>query len=119
MPDFSFLEFPDDIDQSQDISHVLKDYLKHIVNKKLQLYKQYIHTEGDKQGQSLFSHVMDLVSFTDRLNPVIGLSDEEMRCTFLALTVHDINKIPLYGKAANGWNESDEGCCQHGRTCHD
>ncbi|TMD66314.1 MAG: type I-D CRISPR-associated protein Cas10d/Csc3 [Chloroflexi bacterium] len=104
MPDFSFLEFPDDIDQSQDISHVLKDFLKHIVNKKLQLYKQYIHTEGDKQGQSLFSHVMDLVSFTDRLYPVIGLSDEEMRCTLLALTVHDINKIPLYGKAANGWN---------------
>ncbi len=104
MPDFSFLEFPDDIDQSQDISHVFKDYLKYIVNRELQLYKQYIHTEGDKQGQSLYSHVMDLVSFTDRLYPVIGLSDEEMRCTLLALTVHDINKIPLYGKAANGWN---------------
>lgn len=104
MPDFSFLEFPDDTAQSQDISEVLEDYLKYIVNRKLQLYKQYIHTEGDKQGQSLYSHVMDLVSFTDRLYPAIGLSDEEMRCTLLALSVHDINKIPLYGKTANGWN---------------
>ena len=75
-----------------------EDYLKHIANKHLRLYKgpDYLHTEGDKQGQSLYSHVMDLVSFTDRLAPVIGLSDEEMRCVLLALTVHDINKIPLY-----------------------
>lgn len=102
MADFSFLEFPEDSDQHRDISYVLEDYLKHIVNKKLRLYKQYIHTSGDKQGQSLYSHVLDLISFTDRLCSVIGLTDDEMRCVFLALTVHDINKIPLYGQSTNG-----------------
>ncbi len=102
MADFSFLEFSEDADQHQDISHVLEDYLKYIVNRKLQLYKQYIHTSGDKQGQSLYSHVLDLISFTDRLCPVIGLTDDEMRCVFLALTVHDLNKIPFYGKGNGG-----------------
>jgi CRISPR-associated protein Csc3 len=104
MPDFSFLEFTDDNDESQDISHVLEDYLKNIANKRLRLYKgqEYIHTEGDKQGQSLYSHVMDLISLADRLCSVIELSDEEMRCLFLALTIHDINKIPLYGKRPDG-----------------
>src|SRR5215467_743884 len=86
MADFSFLEFPEDSDQHQDISYILEDYLKHIVNKKLRLYKQYIHTSGDKQGQSLYSHVLDLISFTDRLCSVIRLTDDEMRCVFLALT---------------------------------
>lgn len=99
MADFSFLEFAEDSNQHQDISHVLEDYLKYIANKRLRLYKQYIHTSGDKQGQSLYSHIMDLISFTDRLCPVIGLTDDEMRCVFLALTVHDLNKIPLYGKS--------------------
>src|SRR6266581_2131547 len=102
MADFSFLEFPEVSDQHREISYVLEDYLKHIVNKKLRLYKQYIHTSGDKQGQSLYSHVLDLISFTDRLCPVIGLTDDEMRCIFLALTDHDINKIPLYGRGTNG-----------------
>jgi len=102
--DFSFLEFVEDVDQHQDLSKTLEEYLKYVVNRKLQLYKQYVHTEGDKQGQSLYSHVMDLISFTDRLCPVIGLTDDEMRCVFLALTVHDINKIPLYGKGLGGRN---------------
>ena len=29
-----------------------------------------------------------------------------MRCLLLALTIHDINKIPEYGKRSNGWNSS-------------
>lgn len=101
MADFTFLEFADSVDNG-DVSTVLEDYLKYVVNKKLQLYKQYIHTTGDKQGQSLYSHVLDLISFADRLCSVIGLTDIEMRCVFLALTVHDLNKIPLYGKGKNG-----------------
>jgi CRISPR-associated protein Csc3 len=103
MPDFRFLEFPDDLDQhEEDVSRVLADYLKYIVNKKLRLYKQYLHTEGPKQGQSLFSHVMDLVTFVNRLTEVLGLTDEEQRCVYLALTVHDLNKIPEYGLGPGG-----------------
>src|SRR5579871_354557 len=102
MADFSFLEFPEDSNELQGISKALKDYLKFVANKKLQLYKQYIHTTGDKQGQSLYSHVLDLISFADRLCSVIGLTDIEIRCVFLALTVHDLNKIPQYGKSNKG-----------------
>ncbi|HEU5375013.1 MAG TPA: hypothetical protein VFV38_06220, partial [Ktedonobacteraceae bacterium] len=102
MPDFRTLEFPDAIDEPQEVSPVLGDYLKHIANKKLRLYKQYLHTEGEKQGQSLYSHVMDLVTFVDRLFRAIGLNDIAMRCVLLALTVHDINKIPIYGQDTHG-----------------
>src|SRR2546427_7390180 len=106
MADFSFLEFSSENDEHEDISGVLEDYLKHIANKRLRLYKgpEYVHTEGDKQGQSLYSHIMDIISLADRLCPIVGLSDVEIRCLFLALTVHDINKIPLYGKRSDGRN---------------
>jgi CRISPR-associated protein Csc3 len=96
MPDFGFLEYPDDDASPPGISPVLEDYLK-FANRKLRLYKQYLHTRGAKEGQSLYSHIMDLVTFVDRLFPVLALRDDEMRCSLLALSIHDINKIPLYG----------------------
>jgi CRISPR-associated protein Csc3 len=102
MPDFSFLEYPDEIEPHQDISYVFEDYLKQVANKGLRLYKEYIHTSGNKRGQSLYSHVMDLISFVERLAPIVGLSDEELGCIFLALTVHDINKVPLYNRRPDG-----------------
>jgi len=105
MPSFNFPEFDEDDEQETDISQVFKDYLKYLANKKLRNYTgpAYIHSRGDKTGQSLYSHVMDLVSFVDRLTPVLNLSDQELRCVFLALTIHDINKDPSYGKNVKGW----------------
>ena len=65
-------------------------------------YKQIIHTRGEKQGQSYYSHVMDLVTIAEKLRLPIGLDEPEMRCVLLALTIHDLNKMPPYDKRPDG-----------------
>ena len=65
-------------------------------------YKQIIHTRGEKQGQSYYSHVLDLVSIAEKLRLPIGLDEPEMRCVLLALTIHDLNKVPPYDKRQDG-----------------
>ena len=65
-------------------------------------YKQIIHERGDKQGQSYYGHVIDLASIASKLCPVIDVNATEIRCVLLALTIHDINKIPPHNKRPNG-----------------
>src|SRR6266567_3419690 len=45
---------------------------------------------------------MDLASVADRLRPALDLDEREMRCVLLALTIHDMNKIPPYNKRPDG-----------------
>src|SRR5713226_6236044 len=95
--DISFLEFAGDSEQDQDgTAEVYSEYLFKVANRKMRRYKQIVHDRGDKQGQSYYGHVMDLVSVADKLRPSIGLDKWEMRCVLLALTIHDMNKIPPY-----------------------
>jgi CRISPR-associated protein Csc3 len=89
--------------KSNDSSTVLKEYIEQIANKRMLAYKRRIHT-GGKTGQSLWSHVMNLVTTIEQLRPLFHLNGNEMRCLLLALTVHDINKLPAYGKRENGWD---------------
>lgn len=96
--DISLLEFPVDA-ENQDSTEVFNQYLVHIANKKLRRYKQIIQY-GGKEGQSYYGHVMDLVSVAEKLRPAIGISAVEMRCVLLALTIHDINKIPPWNISA-------------------
>ena len=103
--DISFLEFVSDPDQDIGSSDVFSEYLLNIANKKMRRYKQIIHTRGEKQGQSYYSHVMDLVTIAEKLRPAIGLDAFEMRCVLLALTIHDLNKIPPYDKRSDGREE--------------
>lgn len=98
--DWNFFGFTYD---SKDSSNVLQEYIEQIANKKLLSYKSLIHT-GGKAGQSLWSHVMNLVTTIEQLRLLFELEDDEMRCLLLALTIHDINKLPSYGKRPNGWN---------------
>ncbi len=101
--DISFLEFAGDSEQDQDgTAEVYSEYLFKVANRKMRRYKQIVHDRGDKQGQSYYGHVMDLVSVADKLRPSIGLDKWEMRCVLLALTIHDMNKIPPYDKLPNG-----------------
>ena len=100
--DISFLEFASDTDLDADASTVFRDYLLHIANKKMRSYKQIIHTRGEKQGQSYYSHVMDLVTIAEKLRLPIGLDEPEMRCVLMALTIHDLNKVPPYDKRSDG-----------------
>jgi CRISPR-associated protein Csc3 len=103
--DISFLEFASDSDQDKGASNVFSDYLLYIANKKMRSYKQIIHTRGEKQGQSYYSHVMDLVTIAEKLRSPVGVDEREMRCVLLALTIHDLNKIPPYGKRQDGRDE--------------
>jgi CRISPR-associated protein Csc3 len=100
--DISFLEFASDSGQDQDGAEVYSEFLRSVANRKMRRYKQIVHDRGEKQGQTYYGHVMDLVSVADKLRPSIGLDKWEMRCVLLALTIHDINKIPPYDKRPDG-----------------
>ncbi len=100
--DISFLEFDSDAEGEVGGSEVFSDYLRCLANKQLRRYKRIVHNRGEKQGQSYYSHVMDLVTIAEKLRPAIGVNEREMRCVLLALTIHDINKIDEYGKRPDG-----------------
>jgi CRISPR-associated protein Csc3 len=100
--DISFLEFASDSGQDQDGAEAYSEFLRSVANRKMRRYKQIVHDRGEKQGQTYYGHVMDLVSIADKLRPSIGLDKWEMRCVLLALTIHDINKIPPYDKRPDG-----------------
>lgn len=84
-----------------DGSVVLEEYIEYIANKKLQRYKQVIHT-GGKAGESLWSHIMNLVTLIEKLRPLFNLDVCEMSCLLLALTIHDLNKVEPYSTRADG-----------------
>jgi CRISPR-associated protein Csc3 len=103
--DIGFLRFEDEEEQegnSQDSANVYADYLAKVANGKMRSYKQIIHDRGEKQGQSYYGHVIDLTSVANQLRPALDLTAAEMRCVLLALTIHDMNKIPPYNKRADG-----------------
>ncbi len=95
------------------VAGVLPSYIEHIANKKLVLYKGKIYY-GGKAGESLWTHIMNLVFVTGRLLPLFFSTDrnassdeknmrrQELCCLLLALTVHDINKLDQYGKRPDG-----------------
>jgi hypothetical protein len=88
-----------------DASKVLDEYMEYIASKKLCAYKSVIHT-GGKAGESLWSHVINLVTLVEKFRSLLDLTGDEMRCLCLALTIHDINKLSAYGKRADGKNAS-------------
>lgn len=96
--DISFLQFSKD-DTSVD---VYRDYLYYVANGNMRSYKEIVHDRGKKQGQSYYNHVIDLVAIAEKLRPAIDLSGDETRCVLLALTIHDMNKIPPYNKRPDG-----------------
>lgn len=100
--DFDFLEGHLELAyQSDDSSQVLQDYIQYVANKGLKRYKHKIQT-GGKEGESLWTHIMNLVTTIERLRPILGLKDIEMRCLLLALTIHDLNKVEPYGISPKG-----------------
>jgi CRISPR-associated protein Csc3 len=84
-----------------DSSEVLKEYIERIANEKLLYYKGIIHY-GGKTGESLWAHVMNLVTTIEKVRDLFELNAEEYCCLLLAITIHDINKLDPYGKLPNG-----------------
>ena len=105
--DISFLEFSESEEQPQQdrSAAVYEHYLVTIANRKMRSYKQIVHDRGKKQGQSYYRHVMDLAAIAEKLRSALRLDENEMCCVLLALTIHDMNKIPPYNKNASGWEQ--------------
>ena len=76
-----------------------RDFLEELANGEMRRYKAKIQW-GHKSGQTYYSHVFDLVSLAQRLLPLFELNDEETRCLFLGILVHDINKLEPYSDFA-------------------
>src|SRR5258708_39873568 len=106
--DISFLKFVED-EQAQDGQDIYAKYLALVANGKMRRYKQIIHERGDKQGQSYYGHLIDLTPIASRLCPVIDLYAMEVRFVLLALTIHDMSKIPPGSKRPDG-NEAKYAC---------
>jgi len=102
--DISFLQFSKDDDNTS--TDVYRDYLYYIANGNMRTYKEIVHDRGKKQGQSYYNHVIDLIAVVEKLRSALELSGNEMCCVLLALTVHDMNKIPPYNKRPDGGDAS-------------
>lgn len=72
---------------------ILGDYIRHIANGGLVRYRQIVQW-GGKDGQPLYAHVVDLAFTFVRLTDLLDLSQAEQRVMMLALSAHDINKVP-------------------------
>ncbi|MHB8600380.1 MAG: type I-D CRISPR-associated protein Cas10d/Csc3 [Ktedonobacteraceae bacterium] len=104
--DWSRLEFIyQGANDAADAADVLAEYIEYIANKSLLRYK-YIVQYGGKSGESVWTHIMNLVTVIEKLRPLFQLNADEMRCLLLALTIHDLNKVDAYGKSPNGKNAS-------------
>jgi CRISPR-associated protein Csc3 len=90
---------------SADATEVLAEYIECVANKHLLRYK-YIVQYGSKEGESVWTHIMNLVTTIEKLRPLFHLNSDEMRCLLLALTIHDLNKIDPYSKSPNGRDAS-------------
>ncbi|MCB0186598.1 MAG: type I-D CRISPR-associated protein Cas10d/Csc3, partial [Caldilineaceae bacterium] len=82
---------------------VFKEYVDHVANKALVTYRQYFQW-GGKQGESLYTHVLNGIQVLETLRGYLKLADDEAQVLFTAFTVHDLNKtqeedLP-YGKVA-------------------
>jgi CRISPR-associated protein Csc3 len=71
---------------------VLGDYINYIANEGLTRYRHIVQW-GNKDGQPLYAHVVDLVFTFARLAEPLGLTADEQRVVMLALSAHDINKV--------------------------
>jgi CRISPR-associated protein Csc3 len=71
---------------------VFKDYLDQVAHRGFVAYKAVLQW-GGKEGQSLYTHVLDGVFVLETLREMLGLNDTETRVLYTAFTVHDINKV--------------------------
>lgn len=71
---------------------ILGDYIRTIANGGLTRYRSVIQW-GNKDGQPLYAHVLDLVFTFSRLADLLNLSVTEQQVMMLALSAHDINKV--------------------------
>ena len=90
---------------------IIKDYLDQVANKALLAYRRHLQW-GGKQGESLYTHVLNGVFVLETLRPHLMLTDVEALVLFTAFTVHDLNKALeqelAFGKLATCENIASE-----------
>ncbi|MCA9948909.1 MAG: type I-D CRISPR-associated protein Cas10d/Csc3 [Anaerolineales bacterium] len=73
---------------------ILSHYLEQVANKSLLAYRNASHLQwGKKQGESLYTHILNGIFILDSLRDILQLPDSEVKILFTAYTVHDINKF--------------------------
>lgn len=73
---------------------ILSRYLEQVANRSLLLYRNASHLQwGKKQGESLYTHILNGIFILDSLRDLLKLPDIEAKILFTAYTVHDINKF--------------------------
>lgn len=75
------------------IEKPIGEYIEKIANKKLNLYQNIIQY-GSKEGESLTVHILNCVFMASKLAELFNLTVEEEKLLYIALTLHDINKLP-------------------------
>lgn len=70
---------------------VFAEYLDQVGNRTLLGYRRHLQW-GGKQGESLYTHVLNGIQVLETLRPLLNLADIEARVLFTAFTVHDLNK---------------------------
>lgn len=71
---------------------VFSEYLTQVANGSGLMQYKTISQHGGKQGESLYTHVLNGVMLLEALRQPLDLSDLEARLLFTVFTVHDINK---------------------------
>ncbi|WP_053957666.1 type I-D CRISPR-associated protein Cas10d/Csc3 [Inediibacterium massiliense] len=72
---------------------VTAQYYEMIASKNLMQYKEIVHYGSLKEGQTLYTHVMDMIGVTDSLQKIFNLNEIELKVLMTAITIHDINKL--------------------------
>ena len=75
-----------------DEKSLIQEYIEKIANKGLTRYKSIIQT-GKKEGESLYTHVLNGIFVFERLRPVLSVSEIEAKVVMTVYSVHDLNKL--------------------------
>jgi CRISPR-associated protein Csc3 len=76
---------------------IFRDYLEQVANQGLLEYRRFLQW-GNKQGESLYTHVLNGVQVLETLRPYLILTDVETQVLFVAFTIHDLNKTLAQGQ---------------------
>ncbi|NTU79316.1 MAG: type I-D CRISPR-associated protein Cas10d/Csc3 [Chloroflexales bacterium] len=83
-------------------SALLADFLGQVANKHLITLKSGDYLQyGNKDGQSLYAHILDGILILEQLCRMFQVPDIEIRVLFTAYTVHDINKLLRQSQGMN------------------
>ena len=80
-----------------DEKSLIQEYIDTIANKGLTSYKNIIQT-GGKEGESLYTHVLNGIFVFERLRPLLSISETEAKVIMTVYSVHDLNKLAQFAR---------------------